>query len=790
MKKIQPEDLDLFRGFSFQDTDCVDSLEGLIGQERAFTALQTAFDIPRREYNVFVVGETGTGRRTFTKRVVQEEAKKAPPSDDWVYVHHFQDRFSPIALNLPSGMGREFRKEMDVLIEDVFKALEGLFESDDYQNSLQKTKEGFEIKRKALWDEMNQKVQSLSYLVKYAQTGIMTIPLKEEKPLTQEQIIGLSDEEKKEYEKNSVKVKHLVEGYLHQLRILEKDHSKEVDQLNRESCEFAIGPSFTELLARYSPYEHVANHIRRVKEDILENLGVITSEGDQRQEVISRYRANLFVDNSGAQGAPVIFEINPTYPNLFGKIEYLSRSGYLYTDFSLIRAGAVHKANGGFMILDARDLLTHPYVWETLKKILYEQKIAPENMETRFGYSVLASIRPQPIPIRLKVILIGEPELYSLLYQLDPDFVKLFRIKAEFDTEFPVSAKNLELFCQYLCAIVSEETLFPLDAGAVREVAAFGMRLVSSRRKISSELTRISDLLVEADQIARKDGQTRITQKTVHKALEAKENRIRLWIEKSDERFFHKEYLVEVEGRIIGQVNGLSVLDTGEFDFGMPVRITANTSIGNSGITDIQREVDLSGKIFKKAVMTLESFFEERFAQDRPLALKATLSFEQTYGPIEGDSATMAETVALFSKLAQIPVRQDIAITGSMGLDGQAQPVGGVSAKIEGFFRVCQLRGLSGTQGVIIPIQNIDSLVLRIEVAEAVRKNEFHIWAVETMDQALELMLEHRVGKKLQRGYQKESINARIDQTLKRYRDRANVDRPSQKAQKRSKPKK
>lgn len=509
----------------------------------------------------------------------------------------------------------------------------------------------------------------------------------------------------------------------------------------------------------------------QILNDMTDNLGVLMGESEEEiQQLYNRYRINLFVDHHAEQGAPVLFELNPTYSNLFGKIEYLSRNGYLYTDHTLIKPGSFHKANGGYIIIEAKDVLNDFYVWDTLKKMLYSERINVENIESRSGYSSLATIKPEPIPLDVKVILIGEPYLYDTLYEIDPDFEKLFRIKAEFDYELDNTHENRQLVASFMKTLIQEKQLADITPSGVQAIMEYLLRLSGSKQKISTTFSKISDLLIESSRLATLEGKGKIDAEILKKTLALKEHRVSLEREKIDELIREGDIIIKTKGQAVGEINGLSVLNTGDYVFGIPARISSDYSLGSSGIIDIQREVDMSGKIFKKAVLTLESFFEATYSKDFPLSVKATTSFEQTYGEIEGDSATVAETISLISAISHIPLKQGIAVTGSMSLKGEVQTVGGISEKVEGFFRICNQGGLTGEQGVIIPAKNLDSLILKDEVVHAVKNNQFHIWTVEHLSEAIEILTDKPAGDKGKTGkFPKNTVNYHLIKNLEKF---------------------
>ncbi len=741
MKKICGDDLLFFDSENiFVSEDREEYIDPFIGQKRAYESMKAGFDIKNRDYNIFVVGSTGTGRRTFVNRIVKSVAEQESVPPDWIYVYNFENEWSPISISLENGLGRVFKKDVESLTGKMIKTIENLFEDDNFNKKADEIKEKFNLRRKASWEETCDKSLELGFIIQISPTGIISMPSKEGKPIKQEDYDSLSDEDRNIIEGNRIKVKILVDGYLHRNLQLEKELSKEMEELYKYSAEFSLNPFFGDILSKYQSYENLTEYLNNVKTDILENLNVLLENPEMRSGIFSRYRINLFVDNSKLKGAPVKYIINPNYTNLFGKVEYFSRNGYLYTDFNLIKPGAMHEANGGYIILDALDILKSSYLWDTLKKILYTESITVENIETRTGYSSLVTLDPMSIPLSLKVILIGEPHIFEILYEMDPDFEKLFRIKAEFDYEMDNTPESRTVMKKFIHGVITRKKLLEIDEDGLLEIIKYSIRYSDSNKKISSNYSKISDLIIESDRIARKSKLSKTNADCVKSALNQKEWRISLEKEKIYEMIADKKISIDIEGEKIGEINALSVIDTGEFSFGIPSKITVNTSINNPGILDIHREVGMSGKIFKKSVFILESFLEFIYSREFPLSLKASISFEQTYGYIDGDSATVSETAAILSQIGEFNLKQGIAVTGSMNQKGYVQPVGGIKEKIEGFYDICKLSGLDGTHGVIIPEANISSLVLRSDVIQSLTDGEFNIWAVSNIDEVMEIL--------------------------------------------------
>jgi len=772
MKKLSYENLVMNDDFlpDFNTTEEFPSCEILIGQERARKAVETGLKIKEKGYNIFVAGPTGTGRRTFVQNILKEVAKNRPRPKDWAYVYNFDDPQFPKVLSLEPGFGREFKKDMGNLIDEVIEALNRLFESEEYASKRAEIEDEYTKAKNELWENLKMKAKELGFSVQLTPTGVLTVPIMDGKPITPDVYELLPEEKKKEIEEASMKVKHLVEGTLHRSRKLDRELREKLQELDRYGAIFVIGNLFDELKKKYSNNSDIIEYLEKVKNDILDNLQDLRSEDQEKKEFYKKkYSVNLIVDNSDSIGAPVVYERNPTYSNLFGKIEYYAKLGVLQTDFTMIRSGSLHRANGGFIILDAEDVLRNIHVWEGLKRTLMSGWLTIENLENVLGFSSTITLKPQPIPIDVKVFMIGTPLMYELLYAYDEDFRKLFKIKAEFDWEMENNENSVRDYLSFISSICNEHKLPHLTRDAVKRVLWYSARLSGDRTKLSTRFGEISKLIIEAGTIAKMSKKNFVEEKDIKVTMESMEERVRLLQEKYDAMLKKYDLMVEVSGEKIGQINGLTVIELGDHSFGIPIKITAKTYLGKVGVVDIQREADLSGKIHGKAVLILEGFFGSKYAQKTPISFSASISFEQVYTIVEGDSASLAETLALISAISKVPIKQSIAVTGSINQHGEVQPVGGVTEKVEGFFRVCKMRGLTGDQGVIVPRGNVKNLVLKDDVLEAVKKGIFHIWAVENVDEAIEIVTGKKAGKLTKKGvYEKGSVNYLVSKELER----------------------
>ncbi len=788
MGEIKYEDLQVDTSkipvFSF--TDEIESSGNFLGQERAKRAFELGLRISKKGYNIFVVGPTGTGRRTFVLKELDRVAKNEETPPDWVYAYNFEDSRTPIAMSMKAGTGKKLKRDMERLVDDILEAISKAFEGEEYTAKRAQVEDEYTRMKNELWEKLREQARELGFNVQITPTGVLTVPVIDGKPITSEMYDLLPEEKKKEIEENSMKMKHLVEGTIYRSRKLDREMKEKLEEIDRQVALFAIGGLFDDLKARYRENEGILAFLDRVKEDVLENLNSLRQAGDDEKEYYKRrYSVNLIVDNSELNGAPVVYERNPTYSNLFGKIEYFARMGILQTDFTMIKAGAVHRSNGGYLVIDAENLLRNIHSWEGLKRVLMSSQVKVENLESVLGFSSTMTLSPEPIPVDVKVILIGTPFIYHILYELDEDFRKLFKVKVEFDWSMDYTEESVMEFLGFVENHRKDSNLIKISKEAFERLVWYSNRLAGSRKKLSTRLGKVADLLVEADHIAREKGEESMNCEDIDEAFEKMEERVRLLQDKYDEMIRKRDLLIETEGKAIGQVNGLTVLDLGDHSFGVPVKITVKAFLGKSGVIDIQRESDLSGKIHGKAVLILEGFFGSRYSRRFPMSLTASISFEQVYSEVEGDSASLAETLALISAISEIPVRQDIAITGSINQNGEVQPVGGVTEKVEGFYRACKLRGFTGTQGVIIPRSNLENLVLRREILQTIKDGKFHVWCVENVDEAIEISMGRKAGEMTRTGrYPRGTVNYAV---LKKLEEARNILEGKEKKRKKKK---
>jgi lon-related putative ATP-dependent protease len=756
-------------------------LAGLIGQPRAVAALEFGLDIPDQGFNIYVAGPPGVGRMTGVQMFLEARAKNQPTPPDWCYAYNFQDPSRPRALRLPPGRGRELQRDMQRLIEGVRREIPRVFESDEYNARREAILKEINQQREEILRRLNQRAMAQEMMVEVTPMGIAVIPLLGGRPITDQQFAALPPAMQELLRRRREAFEEEVKQALKEIRQLERAAQERLRRLNREVALFVVEGLMDDLFEKYRDLPEVIAYLKAVQEDIVENVDQFRSREEGAPGLpfplplpafgdlaLRKYTVNVLVDNAEQQGAPVIIEWNPTFPNVFGRLEKESLLGVLHTDFTLIRAGALHRANGGYLVMPVEGVLVNPFVWEGLKRALRQRAVEIEEPGERMGLLTTRTLDPEPIPLHVKVILIGSPLLYHLLYLYDEEFSELFKVKADFDIEMPWDENGMRDYIALIGTLCRKEDLCHLDAGAVARVIEYGGRLAEDQTRLSTRFAEVADLVREASFWARKAGSPLVTAEHVRQALEAKVYRSNLIEERIRQLIAEGTLLIDVEGAKVGQVNGLSVLDLGDYRFGRPNRITATVALGREGVIDIEREARLGGPIHTKGVLILSGYLASKYAQDKPLTLSARLVFEQSYSGVEGDSASCAELCALLSALADAPIRQGIAITGSINQKGELQAIGGVNEKIEGFYYTCKVKGLTGEQGVIIPEANVRNLMLREEVVEAVREGKFHIWAARTVDEAIEILTGIPAGERGPDGrYPEGTINARVDQRLR-----------------------
>ena len=761
-----------------------------VGQARGIHALQFGLGIDQTGYNIFVSGPPGTGRTTYARGEVDRLARNQPVPPDWCYVRNFASNDQAIAISVPAGQGATLRERVAEMVADVRASLRRVFAGETYEQARAEVTKRYEQQLAGIMQQLESDAKSRGLALQRTPTGIITIPVDlQGRPVPAETFQALPEAER---DRISAKMKELEEAMTEaqrKARVLEREGRDALRQFDTATARTVIDAPIARLKEEYRDHASVVAFLDAVEADMLAHLGELRAAGDedsgepQRQEIpfprrdpYARYQVNLLVDHSGAQGAPVIFETNPTYYNLVGKTEYRAEFGALITDFTMIKAGALHRANGGFLLLQARDVLTSPFAYEGLKRALRGREIRMEPLGEASGLLPAATLRPDPIPLNVKVVLIGTPDLYHALYTYDEEFEGLFKIRADFDVVMDRTPESQRAYARAIASICHRDELCHFDPAGVAAVLEHSARLANSQDKFSTRFNEVVEIIYEASALARQSQSPLVTREHVQRAIEEKAYRSNLIEERLREYIVKGLLLVDTEGQVRGQINGLSVFQLGDYVFGQPSRITARAYVGSRGVVNIERETQMSGRVHSKGVFVLSSFLASRFAQQHPLSLSATLTFEQLYSDVDGDSASSTELYALLSELSELPIPQGIAVTGSVNQMGEIQPIGGVNEKIEGFYATCKVKGLTGDQGVIIPHQNVQDLMLREEVVTACREGRFHVWAVRTVDEGIEILTGVEAGRADGDGrFPEGSVNARVAQRLddlaRRYRD-------------------
>ena len=776
--------------FSFSTTDELEPLTGIIGQDRAMEALHVGLKIkdPRNRYNVFVTGGAGLGKTSAVTHFLREISRGQPTPPDICYVHNFQVPHRPRYLLLPAGKGKELKQDMDRCIDFLRRELPKVLESDEFKAQAKAERERFVQKREGLFHELEERAKALGFAIQRTPVGINTIPLKPDgTPYSQEEYEALHEREREAILKRQEELQEAIRDTFQQLGQLEEEWQEARRQLTRRAVQFLIEPRFAQLRRKYSGLERVQVFLNEAQADIVENVEELQAANKKtpipvpvpgQGDPYLKYRVNVIVDNSGLEGAPVVLEQNATYTNLFGTVERRVQFGVVTTDFTQIRAGSLHRANGGYLVLSASNLLRFWISWEALKIALKTRQIRIEDPAQMLGLASTEGLRPEPVPLDVKVIIIGSPYLYYLLHYYDEDFPKLFTIRSDFDVETDWTKEAEQAVARFIRAQrVEDPEVLPFAPSGVAKVVEYAGELAGSQRKLSTRFSDLAALVREASFWAKEEGAAQVGAKHVRTAIEKGKSRHALLAEKVREWIVRGKLIVDVEGARVGQVNGLAVIDLGDFAFGKPSRITANVFTGKDGVVDIEREAELGGKLHTKGVMIMKGFLGERFASQGPLSLSASIAFEQSYSTVDGDSASAAELYALLSSLSGVPLKQGIAATGSVDQKGRMQPIGGVNEKIEGHFLVCQALGLTGEQGVIIPAGNVDDLMLTEQVAEAVEAGKFHIWAVETVEEGIEILTGMPAGSPDQEGnYPEGTLFHLVQRRLAELRERLKAE--------------
>ncbi len=776
------------------DLEPIEELSEALGQPRAVESLRFGTGMEQQGYNIFALGHPGTGRHRMVEQVLDRQLKDLPPPDDWCYVNNFDDQSRPKSLHFPAGKGIHFTKDMEKMIKDARNALKASFESEEFQHRVQSVEQELKDRQQKAFEEMSEKAKEKGLTILRTPSGLAFVPLKKDgEIMPPDEYQQLSEEDRHHYEKEIEELQGESQKILQKIPQWQKEIKDKLDALNKEITDYSLSQLINGVKAKYTDIKDVPEHLDAIKKDILDNLQAFLmgdhqqqmgqmaalfqqqqqqsiptgEETDMNSPAMRRYKVNLVVDNSKLEGAPVIFEDNPTYANLIGKVEHMSQMGALITDFNLIKAGSLHRANGGALIIDARKILTQPGAWDGLKRALHSDCIKIESLAEMYSLLSTVMLEPEPIPLKVKVIIIGEPFIYYLIQQVDPEFSQLFKVAADFDVQMERNEKNEEVYARLLGNIVKKKKLLDFDKGAVGRIIEQSSRLMGDGERLNIRIRDVNDLMMEADYWAKENNNDIVQTADVQKAIDARIFRSDRLRQRIQEEIHRGTLHIDTEGLETGQVNGLAVMMLGDFAFGRPSRISARVYMGKGEVIDIEREAKLSGPLHSKGVLILSGFLGARYATERPLSLSASLVFEQSYGGVDGDSASSTELYALLSAISEIPIKQQFAVTGSVDQYGRVQAIGGVNEKIEGFFDVCKKKGLTGKQGVLIPATNVKNLMVRKEVADAIANNEFHIYPIETIDQGIELLTGMPAGEPDEnKRYPDDSINGRVQKRL------------------------
>ena len=768
--------------FNFDTTEELEPIIEGIGQERGIKALEFGLKVDVKGYNLYLEGPSGVGKTMYTKKYLEKIAEKKKVPSDWCYIYNFDNPNQPIAVELPAGQGKQFKDSMDGFIKEIKKDIIKTFNNDDFEKEKTLIKQEFETKRTELLEKLNQDASKHNFQVKTAQNGIYMTPIVDGRAIEEEEFEKLADEVKKAYEEKAVVVQEQIMATITKIKEIERLSDNKISEWQSNVALLTVNAHINYLKSQYKRNKKITKFFNDVKQDVLKNIPAFlednTKQPQQPQQgpapkkpdPSENYRVNLFIDNSNREGAPVIMDSNYSYHNIFGCLEYENYYGSLKTDHTMLKPGLMQQANGGYIIFQAKDLLANGACYEALKKALRVKQIAIENTTDQRSSMVLVSLKPEPIPLDLKVILIGSANIYQTLLAMDSDFRKLFKIKVEFEESAEINKDNVNKLARIIHGFCETEELPHLDKEAMSKLVEYGSRLAGSHSKVSTRFNDLMQVVGEAATWAKMSKSKTVTAKFIDKALEERVERVKKYDEKYLEMIKQNSLLINTTGYEVGELNGLTVMTIGDYTFGKPAKITVNTYTGKNGIVNIEREVEISGPSHSKGVLILTGYLGEMFAQDIPLCLTASICFEQLYNGVDGDSASSTELYGLLSSLSGIPINQSIAVTGSVNQKGQIQPIGGVNEKIEGYFQVCKTRGLDGSHGVMIPIQNVDNLQLSDEIIEAVKNQKFYVYAVSTIEEGIEVLTGVPAGKKDKDGhFPAGTVNYLVYEKLKKY---------------------
>lgn len=774
--------------FKFKKTSELEPFCGIIGQQRALDAIKTAVAIKNKGFNLYVSGSIGVGKTSYILSVINEIAQKEKVPDDYCYIYNFDNPNEPIAIELEAGQGTEFKRDMDQFIATLLRRLAKDLSGDSYDKEKKVIIDRFESKKQKILKDFDKYTSEQGFKIKNNEKGIYFSPIYNGNVLDEKSFKALDSNIRKTFEQKSSKIQQETLDILRKLDSIDKECATVISEWQMNVTTFAVTQCMSDLKIKYKGNLKIQNFLYSIQSDVIKNIDYFKQYEDLQKNVNLKdyvktqqlqknlnkpwenYRVNLIIDNDKLKHAPVIVCKNPNYFDLFGKLEYESSMTGMKTSYMLLKPGLIHKANGGYIVINIRDILNSVPVWENLKRILRNKELSIDSSRDISQPITILSLKPEPIPINIDVVLIGSDLNYQRLCQLDVDFKKLFKVKADFDDTYTRTSENTIKLARYIAYICKKNSLLPFNAEAVSEIVEYSSRCAGNKNKFTAIMSDIEDIVIEANYVATKNNKKTVTKKDIVEAFNSKNERFSKYSDALKEMIKDDTILISTEGKKIGQINGLTVVSNGNFSFGMPVRITANTFIGKSGIVNIEREVAMSGNTHSKGVFILSAYIGEKYAQEIPLALTASICFEQLYNGVNGDSASSTELYAILSSLASIPIDQSLAVTGSVNQKGEIQPIGDVSEKIEGFFDICKQKGLTSKQGVVIPCQNVINLTLKDEVIDAIKENKFHIYPITCVDEGIEILTGIKSGEKLDDGsYEEGSINYLVSKKLEKY---------------------
>jgi predicted ATP-dependent protease len=774
--------------FDFECTKDLAPLREFVGQERATRAIEFGLNMKNSGYNIYVAGMSGTGKTSMVKayieRLIKEKGERGETFqlEDWCYLHNFKETDTPVIAGLPQGKGKVFRDEMDSLLNKIRQELGQAFSSDEYKEQRQKTVEELQTEQQKLFEDLSSDARKEGFVLQMTPSGPVLYPMKEDRPMQEQEYLALDEETRKALNAKQTELRKKVMESLEEFSEVQSKGMEQLKELDKQIGEYTVSRLFTPLFKSYSDIQKINDYLEGLKSYIMDSLdmfkgneepvnpmlGVPMSQVMGGRNPYQPFQVNVFVDNSDAAGPPVVVESNPNFGNIFGKIERRFLFGGYLSDHTMLKAGALNKANGGYLLVNATDILINPGVWPALKRAIQNKEARIEDPVEQFGLVAPQGLKPEPMPIQVKVIISGDPNLYQMLSMYDEDFWEIFKVKADFDSEIENNKDNMLAYAAFLSGCCEECEARHFDPSGVAKVIEYSSRMVADQERLSSRFAQVKEWIEEANYWASKDKARFISAGHVQRAIEEKRFRHDLPDEKLREMIDRGTIMIDTDGEEVGQVNGLSVYSLGDISFGKPSRITAKTFLGRGGVINIEREAQLSGPTHNKGVMILSGYLGWKYAQDKPLSLSASLCFEQSYSGVDGDSASSTELYAILSSLSDTPIKQSLAVTGSVNQAGEIQPIGGVNQKIEGFFQACQAKGLTGEQGVMIPETNLRNLMLRDEVIDAVREGKFHIYSAKTIDEGVEILTGVPAGEKQKDGtYPENTVNYRVDRKLK-----------------------